>query len=172
MNLCYPSSLKAITACNQPVYSLKTILVNSMHITDGYLSVVGTLSTISAQSASASCSYQHQSAAEATILSAVRKPRDLRERARRRGRRALRINTHMSTGGKTWCEWRCKPYGTIKPYTSHLVQRAVGVHTQVCSLPCVLLDTLMHGCLPNHHSSPRPPALSRTEPLSFRTCLA
>ncbi|KAL1255941.1 hypothetical protein QQF64_014002 [Cirrhinus molitorella] len=86
--------------------------------------------------------------------------------------RALRINTHMSTGGKTWCERRCKPYGTIKPYTSHLVQRAVGVRTRVCSLPRVLLDTLMHGCLPNHRSSPRPPALSRTEPLSFRTCLA
>lgn len=136
-----------------------------MHITDGNLSVVETSSTVSAQSASASCSYRHQSAVEASILSAVRKPRDLRARAKRRGReeegkeRALRINTHTSTGGKAWCEWRCKPYGTIKPYNSHLVQQAVGVRTQVCSLPRVLLDTLMHGCLPNHRSSPRPPAL-------------
>lgn len=86
--------------------------------------------------------------------------------------RAFRINTHTSTGGKTWCERRCKPYGTIKPYTSHLVQQAVGVRTQVCSLPRVLLNTLMHGCLTNHRSSPHPPGLSRTEPLSFRTCLA
>lgn len=49
--------------------------------------------------------------------------------------RALRINIHTSTGGKTWCERRCKPYGTIKPYTSHLVQQAMGVRTRVCSHP-------------------------------------
>ncbi|KAL0166119.1 hypothetical protein M9458_037963, partial [Cirrhinus mrigala] len=91
-----------------------------------------------------------------------RPPSSLREEEGKQ--RALRINTHTSTGGKTWCERRCKPYGTIKPYTSHLVQRAMGVRTRVCFLPRVFLDTLMHGCLPNHRSSPRPPALSRTEP--------
>lgn len=158
MQLCYPCSLKAVVACDHPVYSLQTILqhcreLNAHH---RWKSQCGGNVVYCLCPECLSFLLLSPSVCRGGLhpLCGPETERFESESEEEGKERALRINTHTSTGGKTWCERRCKPYGTIKPYTSHLVQQAVGVRTQVCSLPRVLLDTLMHGCLPNHRSPP------------------